>query len=55
MPGSSSPAILAQAPNPRRLVLGDDGSDVDSYACPYQAVLDGIRSRILRDHRLTSL
>ena len=51
MPGPNSLAILAQADNPRRLVLGDDGSDVDWYAYPYQAMLEGIPSRVPSYHR----
>jgi hypothetical protein len=48
-------AVLAQADNPRRLVQPHDDSPVDSYACPCTALLDGIRSRILRDRLVSPL
>jgi hypothetical protein len=48
-------ALLAQANNPRRLVPPNDASDVDSYACPCTALLDGMLSRILRDRLLSPL
>ena len=47
--------LLAQANNLRRLVQGNDDSDVDSYAYPYAALLDGIPSQILSYHRLSPL
>ena len=51
------PALIlwVQAYNPRRLVHRNDDSDVDSCACPYTVVLDGILSRILRDRLLSPL
>ena len=48
-------AILAQAINPRWLAHVNDDSDVDSYAYPDAALLDGIPSRILSDRLLSPL
>ena len=48
-------AILAQAIHPRWLAHVHDDSDVDSYAYPDAALLDGIPSRILSYHRLSPL
>jgi hypothetical protein len=48
-------ALLAQANNLPRLVQPNDDSDVDSCACPYTALLDGIPSRILSDRLLSPL
>ena len=48
-------AILAQADNPRRLVQRNDDSDVDSCACPYTALLDGIPGRIPSDRLLSPI
>jgi len=48
-------AVLAQADNPCRLVQRNDDSDVDSSACPYTALLDGILRRILSDRLFSPL
>jgi hypothetical protein len=48
-------AILAVADNPRRLLPHNDDSTMGSCACPCTALLDGIRSRILRDRLLSPL
>jgi hypothetical protein len=48
-------AFLAQAHHPRRLVPPHDDSNMDSYACPYAAMLDGILSRMLSDRLLSPL
>ena len=47
--------LLVQANNPRRLVQRNDDSDVDSCACPYTVVLDGILSRILSNRLFSPL
>jgi hypothetical protein len=52
---SPYPSLLGQANNPRRLVQINDGSNMDSSACPYQAVLEGILGRIPGYPRLPSL
>ena len=52
---SPYPCLLAQADNPRRLVPPNDDSDVDSCACPYSALLDGIPGRIPSDRLLSPL
>ena len=52
---SPYPCLLAQADNPRRLVQRNDDSDVDSCACPYTALLDGIPGRIPSDRLLSPL
>ena len=52
---SPYPCLLAQAHHPRRLVPPNDDSAVDSCTCPCTALLDGIRSRILRDRLLSPL
>ena len=48
-------AIVAQAHNPRRLVQRHDDSHVDSSACPYTTLLDGIPGRIPSDRLLSPL
>ena len=51
-----SRAILAVAPNPRRLLPPNDDSTMGSTAaCPYSAVLGGIPGRIPSDRRLLPL
>src|SRR5713226_5687404 len=52
---SPYPSLLGQANNPRRLVQINDGSNMDSSACPYQAVLEGILGRVPSDRLLPSL
>src|SRR5262245_13533419 len=42
-------SILDPANNPRRLVTTNDDSGVSSFSYPYATLLDGIRSRVLRD------
>jgi len=48
-------AFLAQAYNPRRLVQRHDDSNVDSCACPYAALLDGIPGRMPSDRLFSPL
>ena len=48
-------AFLAQANTPRRLVQRHDDSDMDSCACPYAALLDGIPGRIPGDRLFSPL
>ena len=52
---SPYPCLLAQAHNPRRRVPSNDDSNVDSSACPYAALLDGIPGRIPSDRLLSPL
>ncbi len=52
---SPYPCLLAQAHNPRRRVPSNDDSNVDSSACPYTALLDGMPGRIPRDRLLSPL
>jgi hypothetical protein len=52
---SPYPCLLAQAHNPRRRVPRNDDSHVDSFACPYAALLDGIPGRMPSDRLLSPL
>ena len=47
--------VLGQANNPRRLVLGDDDSVVNSCSYPYSTLLGGIRRWVRRDRLSFSL
>jgi hypothetical protein len=52
---SPEPYLLVQADNPSRLGHVNDDSGVDSIACPFSALFDGIPGRIPRDRLLPPL
>jgi hypothetical protein len=49
---SPEPYLLVQADNPSGLGHVNDDSGVDSIACPFSALFDGIPGRIPRDRLL---